>query len=52
MNRKRPPIPVIVILVLALLVALAATVEHGLSRDKLLGLLWPEAESERVQVGP
>lgn len=34
---------------LALLAALAAAGEGGLSRDKLVGLLWPEASPERAR---
>ena len=34
---------------LALLAVLAVAAEHGMSRDKLLGLLWPEADSERAR---
>lgn len=34
---------------LALLAVLAVASEHGMSRDKLLGLLWPEADAERAR---
>ncbi len=34
---------------LALLAALAVAGDGGLSRDKILGLLWPEAEPERAR---
>jgi DNA-binding SARP family transcriptional activator len=34
---------------LALLAALAVAGEGGLSRDKLVGLLWPETDSERAR---
>ena len=34
---------------LALLAALAVAGEGGLSRDKIVGLLWPETDSERAR---
>ncbi len=34
---------------LALLAALATAGESGLSRDKLIGLLWPESDSDRAR---
>lgn len=34
---------------LALLAVLAVAADHGMSRDKLLGLLWPESDSERAR---
>lgn len=34
---------------LALLAVLAVASDHGMSRDKLLGLLWPEADAERAR---
>src|SRR5574338_588725 len=34
---------------LALLAAVAAAGDGGISRDRLLGLLWPEADTERAR---
>src|SRR5919108_6292661 len=34
---------------LALLVLLAAAGERGLTRDKLLGYLWPDSETEKAR---
>lgn len=36
---------------LALLALLASTGEHGLTRDRLLGLLWSESDEERARKG-
>ena len=36
---------------LALLALLAAAGEHGLTRDRMLGLLWPETDDDRARRG-
>jgi Tol biopolymer transport system component/DNA-binding SARP family transcriptional activator len=36
---------------LALLALLAAAGEHGLTRDRMLGLLWPETDEDRARRG-
>jgi Tol biopolymer transport system component/DNA-binding SARP family transcriptional activator len=36
---------------LALLALLASAGEHGLTRDRMLGMLWPESDEERARKG-